>query len=76
MSDKETKEQKQARKQLKKAEKAKAKEQKQARKQLKKTEKSIAKLISAVKSSVQYAGEQMIKSGADLVEQMKEKAKK
>jgi hypothetical protein len=37
---------------------------------------SIAKLISAVKSGVQYAGEQMIKSGADLVEQMKEKAKK
>ncbi|WP_027093955.1 hypothetical protein [Cohnella thermotolerans] len=37
---------------------------------------SIAKLISTVKSGVQYAGEQMIKSGADLVEQMKEKAKK
>jgi hypothetical protein len=37
---------------------------------------SIAKLIPAVKSGVQYAAEQMIKSGADLVEQMKEKAKK
>lgn len=40
------------------------------------TDISIAKFISAVKSGVQYAGEQMIKSGADLVEHMKEKAKK
>jgi hypothetical protein len=36
----------------------------------------IGKLISAVKSGVQYAGEQMIKSGMDFVEHMKEKAKK
>lgn len=33
-------------------------------------------LISAVKSGVKYAGEQMIKSGMDFVEHMKEKAKK
>jgi hypothetical protein len=36
----------------------------------------IGKLISAVKSGVQYAGEQMIKSEMDFVEHMKEKAKK
>ncbi|MBB6675373.1 hypothetical protein [Cohnella nanjingensis] len=36
----------------------------------------IGKLISAVKSGVQHAGEQMIKSGMDIVEHMKEKAKK
>jgi hypothetical protein len=34
------------------------------------------KVIEAVKSGVQYAGEQMINSGMDYVEQMKEKAKK
>jgi hypothetical protein len=36
----------------------------------------IGKLISAVKIGIQDAGEQMIKSGMDLVEHMKEKAKK
>jgi hypothetical protein len=36
----------------------------------------IEKLISAGKSGVQYAGEQMIKSEMDFVEHMKEKAKK
>ncbi|MFD0620217.1 hypothetical protein ACFQZR_22355 [Paenibacillus sp. GCM10027629] len=37
---------------------------------------SIGILISAVNSGVEYAGEQMIKSGIDLVEHMKEYAKK
>ncbi|TMV53030.1 hypothetical protein FE783_02260 [Paenibacillus mesophilus] len=37
---------------------------------------SLGKFISAVKSGVQHAGEQMIKSGVDQVERMKQKAKK
>jgi hypothetical protein len=36
----------------------------------------IGTLISAVKSGVQYAGEQMAKSGVDFVEHLKEKVKK
>ncbi|RKN85316.1 hypothetical protein D7M11_09540 [Paenibacillus ginsengarvi] len=40
------------------------------------TDISVGKFISAVKRGVQHAGEQMINSGADHVQQMKEKPKK
>lgn len=36
----------------------------------------VGKLISAVRSGVQYAGEEMMKSGMDFAQQMKEKEKK
>lgn len=36
----------------------------------------LGKLLEAIKVGVQYAGEQMIDSGVDIVEQMKAKLKK